>query len=90
MVGVISFSKDRHERFCRCPKCKRETRFVSIRNDGLDLREVLMLTIAASILGHSEEVNDKFYTYDVSNMEYKTSVVESINKNLRVNKKRQA
>lgn len=46
--------------------------------------------IAASILGHSEEVNDKFYTYDVSNMEYKTSVVESINKNLCVNKKRQA
>lgn len=46
--------------------------------------------IAASILGHSEEVNDKFYTYDVSNMEYKTSVVESINKSLCVNKKRQA
>ena len=46
--------------------------------------------VAASILGHSEEVNEKFYTYDVSNMEYKASVVESINRDLCANKKRQA
>lgn len=41
MVGVMSFSKDRHERFCRCPRCKAETRSVSIRNDELDFREIL-------------------------------------------------
>ena len=46
--------------------------------------------VAASILGHSEEVNDKFYTYDISNMDYKTSVVESINEELCENQKRQA
>ncbi len=44
--------------------------------------------IAASILGHSEEVNNKFYTYDVSSMEHKKDIVENINKNLCVNKKR--
>lgn len=46
--------------------------------------------VAASILGHSEEVNNKFYTYDISNMDYKTSVVESINIDLCKNKKQQA
>jgi len=40
--------------------------------------------IASSILGHSQEVNEKFYTYDTSNMDYKLGVVENINKKLSV------
>lgn len=39
--------------------------------------------VASSILGHSEQINERFYTYDVSNMDYKREVVENINKKLR-------
>ena len=38
--------------------------------------------VASSILGHSEQVNERYYTYDVSNMDYKREVVENINKKL--------
>lgn len=43
--------------------------------------------IAASLLGHTEGVNDKYYTYDVSTNEYKMNCVESVspNRNLRKN-----
>lgn len=37
-------------------------------------------TVAASILGHTEKVNEENYTYDVSNMAYKTDIIASINK----------
>lgn len=46
--------------------------------------------IAASILGHSQEVNESYYTYDVSNMDYKTSVVSIINDGIYGEKKKQA
>lgn len=36
MVGVMSFSKDKNERFCRCPKCKGETKHQRIRNDDFE------------------------------------------------------
>lgn len=39
--------------------------------------------VASSILGHSEQINERFYTYDVSNMDYKREVVENINKKMR-------
>lgn len=39
--------------------------------------------VASSILGHSEQVNERYYTYDVSNMDYKREVVENINKKIR-------
>ncbi|MGN0297783.1 MAG: tyrosine-type recombinase/integrase [Lachnospiraceae bacterium] len=42
--------------------------------------EGVSTTVASSILGHCEEVNEKFYTYDISNMEYKTQILEKINK----------
>ena len=45
--------------------------------------------VASSILGHSQEVNEKFYTYDISNMDYKLNVVEDANKKIR-NMTRQA
>lgn len=41
MVGVMSFSKGKHERFYRCPKCYSESRYQRIRDDELDFREVL-------------------------------------------------
>lgn len=41
MVGVMSFSKDKHEKFCQCPKCKSETKHVPIRESELNFGEVL-------------------------------------------------
>ena len=41
MVGAISFSKDKHEKFCRCPKCYSETKHRKLRDDELDFGEVL-------------------------------------------------
>ena len=41
MVGVMSFSKDKHEKFCRCPKCYSETKHKKMRDDELDFGEVL-------------------------------------------------
>ena len=38
MVGVMSFSKDKHERFDRCPKCYRETKHKTYE---LDFGEIL-------------------------------------------------
>ena len=45
MVGVMSFSKDNHEKFYRCPKCYEETRHSKIKEDDLDFGEVLNKTI---------------------------------------------
>ena len=41
MVGVMSFSKDKHEKFDRCPKCFGETKHRKLRDDELDFGEVL-------------------------------------------------
>ena len=41
MVGVMSFSKDKNEKFCRCPKCYEETKHKKLIDDELDFREVL-------------------------------------------------
>lgn len=41
MVGVMSFSKNKHERFCRCPKCYSETRHIKINDNELSFGEVL-------------------------------------------------
>ena len=41
MVGVMSFSKDKHEKFCRCPKCCLETRHIKINDNELSFGEVL-------------------------------------------------
>lgn len=39
--------------------------------------------IASSILGHSQRVNERYYTYDTSNMDYKTEVMHEINRRMR-------
>ena len=36
MTGVMSFSKDKHEKFDRCPKCFGETKHRKLRDDELD------------------------------------------------------
>ena len=41
MVSIMSFSKDKHEKFCRCPKCYSETRHKKLRDDELDFGELL-------------------------------------------------
>ena len=41
MKHVMSFSKDKHEKFCRCPKCYSETKHRKLRDDELDFGEVL-------------------------------------------------
>ncbi len=41
MVGVMSFSKGKHEKFCRCPKCYDETKHQRIRDGELNFGEVL-------------------------------------------------
>ena len=41
MVDVMSFSKDKHEKFCRCPKCFGETKHRKIQDEELDFVEVL-------------------------------------------------
>lgn len=45
MVGVMSFSKDKHEKFCQCPKCRGETRRVQIKNSELNFGEMLHRTM---------------------------------------------
>ena len=41
MIGVISFSQDKHEKFCCCPKCRGETKHQKLRDGELDFEEVL-------------------------------------------------
>ena len=41
MEGVMSFSKEKNEKFFRCKKCNAETRHQRIKNDELDFGEVL-------------------------------------------------
>lgn len=41
MIGIMSFSKDKHEKFCRCPKCYSETRRIKINDNELSFGEVL-------------------------------------------------
>ena len=41
MVNVMSFSSGKHEKFCRCPKCRAETRHTKINDNELSFGEVL-------------------------------------------------
>ena len=41
MMGVMSFSKDKHEKFCRCPKCRAETRHTKLDDSELNFGEYL-------------------------------------------------
>lgn len=39
MTGIMSFSKNNHEKFCRCPKCRSETKHIPIKET--DFEEIL-------------------------------------------------
>lgn len=41
MVGVKSFSKDKREKFYKCPKCYTETKHKKLKSKELNFREVL-------------------------------------------------
>ena len=41
MQPVMSFSKDKREKFKKCPKCYGETKHVKLRDDELTFGEVL-------------------------------------------------
>ena len=41
MVSVMSFSKNKHEKFCRCPKCRGGTKHQKLKDEELDFGEVL-------------------------------------------------
>ena len=41
MVGVMSFSQDKHEKFCRCQKCYSETKHQNIKSSDLSFGEEL-------------------------------------------------
>ena len=41
MVGVISFSSDKHEKFDRCLKCYGETKHQKLKDEELSFGEVL-------------------------------------------------
>lgn len=40
MASIMSFSKDKREKFCRCPKCCGETKHQRIRDEELNFGEV--------------------------------------------------
>lgn len=41
MVGTMSFSKDKHEKFYRCPNCKQETKHQRLGDEELSFGEIL-------------------------------------------------
>lgn len=41
MYGVMSFSKDKREKFDRCKKCYAETKHQNIKDSELDFSEIL-------------------------------------------------
>ena len=46
MIVVMSFSKDKHEKFCKCPKCHNETKHRKFTDDELNFGEVLNMEIS--------------------------------------------
>ena len=48
MVGVLSFSKDKNEKFNRCPRCHSETRHNKIKDNDLNFGELLDTEIRKS------------------------------------------
>ena len=65
MVGVMSFSKNKHEKFCRCPKCYSETKHSQIKDDELDFKEILETKMIGDM--RSDSKKNKFITRSVGN-----------------------
>ena len=43
---VMSFSPGKHEKFCRCHKCRGETKHQKLKDEELDFGEVLHRVIS--------------------------------------------
>ena len=41
MIGLLSFRKDKNEKFCRCPNCYSETKHKKLDDKELSFGEVL-------------------------------------------------
>lgn len=41
IIEIMSFSKDKHEKFCKCPRCSEETKRHAIKDYELSFGEVL-------------------------------------------------
>lgn len=41
MIGVMSFSKSKHEKFCRCTKCYSESKHRKLDDNELNFGEIL-------------------------------------------------
>lgn len=41
-------------------------------------------TVAAALLGHTEEVNENYYTFDVSDLAEKTKIISQVNAHMRM------
>lgn len=41
MIGVMSFSKNKHEKFCRCTKCYSESKHRKLDDNELNFGEIL-------------------------------------------------
>ncbi|MCD8022682.1 MAG: tyrosine-type recombinase/integrase, partial [Lachnospiraceae bacterium] len=54
----------------------RKTVNSKMRHDGVSAK------VAASLLGHSAQVNDRYYTYDVSTADEKLEIMEKVNQNM--------
>jgi len=70
----------------KCRQCKIEVRGIhALRktlNSNMEYNGVPS-SVRASLLGHSKEVNETYYTFDVTDIETKSQIVEAVNKNLR-------
>lgn len=49
MTKVLSFSQDRHEKFCKCSKCYSETKHSRINDSDIDFKEVLHIKMAEGV-----------------------------------------
>lgn len=43
IVDVMSFSKDKNDRFSRCPRCYSETKHQRIKDDDVDFGELKII-----------------------------------------------
>ena len=41
IIGVMSFSKDKQEKYNKCPRCYGETKHMKLRDDELTFGEIL-------------------------------------------------
>lgn len=55
----------------------RKTLNSHVKSDGVST------SVAASLFGHSEEVNNEYYTFDVTDVETKKRIVEKVNSEMR-------